>query len=249
MQINLTLKAIVLAGGYGTRLYPLTRAISKQLIPVYDNPMIHYPLHMLRIFGIDPEHTAIIVTPQSLPDFQHVLGDAYHYIEQPEPEGIAQAPLLAEKWLAGDEFVLVLGDNLFTAPSSIEHCLRRRDINRCTIFLTRVSNPQRYGCMQYTGKVGVKFIEKPIEPGDYWVVTGVYYFPADAVSRALALKKSARGEYEIIDLISSYGDSIIAEHLYEGCYWLDMGTPDDLLEAANLVRCLRKRHGSKLGIL
>jgi glucose-1-phosphate thymidylyltransferase len=248
-------KGIVLAGGSGTRLHPMTLASSKQLLPVYDKPMIYYPLTVLMLAGI--RDIMIISTPQDLPQFRRLLGDGkalgvtFTYAEQPRPEGIAQAFLIADEWLAGQPCALVLGDNLIFG----EHLARSfRDAasraEGATVFAYQVRDPERYGVVVFDERGhATEIIEKPAVPPSSWAVTGLYFYDARVTEFARAVKPSARGELEITDLNRFYLEegSLHVERLGRGCAWLDAGTPDSLHQAAGFVQTIQSRQGMLVG--
>jgi len=249
------MKGIILAGGSGTRLHPLTLAISKQLMPVYDKPMVYYPLSTLMLAGI--RDILLISTPRDLPLFRHILGDgsqwgiALSYAEQPEPEGLPQALLIGESFLAGENCALILGDNLFFAQGlseQLHHAVAKAE-HGCTIFCAKVSDPERYGVVEIddAGKV-VSLQEKPVVPKSNLAVTGLYFFDSQAAGLAHDLKPSARGELEILDLIRHYHerDMLCVEQLGRGAAWLDTGTHSALLKAAQFVQVVEERQGLKI---
>jgi len=251
----MNMKGIVLAGGSGTRLHPITLASSKQLLPVYDKPMIYYPLTVLMLAGI--RDILIISTPQDLPQFRRLLGDGsllgvnFSYAEQPRPEGIAQAFLIADEWLAGQPCALVLGDNLIFGEhltASFRAAATRPE--GATVFAYQVRDPERYGVVQFgeTGEV-VDILEKPVAPPSPWAVTGLYFYDARVTEFARAVKPSPRGELEITDLNRMYLEegSLHVERLGRGCAWLDAGTPDSLLQAASFVQTIQTRQGMLVG--
>jgi len=234
-------KGIVLAGGRGTRLAPLTNVISKQLLPVYDRPMVCYPISALRSMGIAKADIAIITTPESRPQFQKLLGTSYHYIEQEKPNGIGEAPILASGWLNGSHFALVLGDNIFTQKS-----FKAEDPEYCLIHLVRVRQPERYGCCDSVSEV---LIEKPNFSGRWLAVSGLYQFPGDAPEVARSLRPSPRGELEVLDIIRYYQDKQrLTLNVLSGS-WFDCGDIDELMAASEMIRSLRQRHNSQLGII
>ena len=247
-------KGILLAGGSGTRLYPLTRSISKQLMPVYDKPMIYYPLSVLMLAGI--RDIAIISTPVHLPLFEDLLGDgrrwgcAFSYIEQPRPEGLAQAFLLAEDFLAGDPACLVLGDNIFFGhglDALLRHAMAQG--KGATVFGYHVTDPQRYGVVAFDAQGRATSIEeKPEEPRSNFAVTGLYFYDGDVVDMARQVRPSARGELEITDLNNMYLEKglLQVELMERGMAWLDTGTHDSLLAAANFVQTVQMRQGLKI---
>ncbi|MHA3980908.1 glucose-1-phosphate thymidylyltransferase RfbA [Halovulum sp. GXIMD14794] len=248
-------KGIILAGGSGTRLYPVTMAVSKQLMPLYDKPMIYYPLTVLMLSGI--REVAIITTPRDREQFQRLLGDGsqwgmgFTFIEQPEPEGLAQAYLLAEDFLDGAPSAMVLGDNIFYGHGMQEVVVKAaaRDAGG-TVFGYRVRDPERYGVVAFDkgGKV-TRLIEKPENPPSDFALTGLYFLDGDAPRRARGVKPSPRGELEIVDLLETYlaDGSLDVALLGRGYGWLDTGTHDSLLEAGSFVQTLEKRQGLKIG--
>ncbi|WP_238368362.1 glucose-1-phosphate thymidylyltransferase RfbA [Mesobacterium pallidum] len=248
-------KGIILAGGSGTRLYPITIGVSKQLMPIYDKPMIYYPLSVLMLAGI--REIAIITTPHDQDQFKRVLGDGSQwgisltYIVQPSPDGLAQAFILAEDFLAGGPSVLVLGDNIFFGhglPELLKDADKRETGG--TVFGYRVSDPERYGVVAMTpeGRV-TEIVEKPAVPPSNFAVTGLYFVDGTASERARAIKPSPRGEVEIVDLLQSYLDegALDVKRMGRGYAWLDTGTHGSLLDAGNFVRTLQKRQGLQTG--
>ncbi len=251
----MTRKGIILAGGSGTRLYPITMGISKQLIPVYDKPMIYYPLSVLILSGI--REIAIITTPQDQDQFQRLLGDgaqwglSFEYIVQPSPDGLAQAYLLAEDFLAGAPSTLVLGDNIFFGqglPKQLATAGAQETGG--TVFGYRVSDPERYGVVAFDNDGTVQqIIEKPEVPPSNYAVTGLYFLDGRAPKLAKQVKPSPRGELEIADLLSIYLDegTLSVETMGRGYAWLDTGTHASLLDASNFVRTLTMRQGQQVG--
>ena len=248
-------KGIILAGGSGTRLYPLTIAVSKQLLPIYDKPMVYYPLTVLMLTGI--RDILIITTPEDQEQFQRLLGDGsqwginLHYKIQPNPEGLAQAFILAEDFLAGAPSAMVLGDNIFFGHG-LPEVLAAADAQTsgATVFGYHVSDPERYGVVDFDVDGTVKgIIEKPEVPPSNYAVTGLYFVDGTAPERAKSVKPSARGELEITALLEAYlrdGD-LRVEKMGRGYAWLDTGTHASLLDASNFVRTLTERQGLQVG--
>ena len=248
-------KGIVLAGGSGTRLYPLTIGISKQLLPVYDKPMIYYPLTVLMLAGI--REILIISTPNDLPEYKRVLGDGSQwgitlsYIEQPSPDGLAQAFILAEDFLDGAPSALILGDNIFFGHG-LPEVLAAADAkqNGATVFGYHVSDPERYGVVGFdnSGKIN-SIIEKPTQPASNYAVTGLYFVDGTAPTRAKKVKPSKRVELEITSLLESYlkEGNLTVEKMGRGFAWLDTGTHGSLLDAGNFVRTITERQGLQVG--
>jgi glucose-1-phosphate thymidylyltransferase len=248
------MKGIVLAGGSGTRLYPITQAISKQIIPVYDKPMIYYPLSVLMLAGI--REILIISTPKDIHLYQDLLGDGKQlgldisYVEQPSPDGLAQAFILGEEFIGNDSVCLVLGDNIFYGHSFGDLVLDAANIeDGAIVFGYYVKDPERYGVAEFDndGKV-LSLEEKPLKPKSNYAVTGLYFYSNDVVEKAKSLKPSARGEYEITDLNKLYLEEkrLNVKLLGRGFAWLDTGTHESLLDASNYVATVEKRQGLKV---
>jgi glucose-1-phosphate thymidylyltransferase len=249
------MKGILLAGGSGTRLHPMTLVASKQLLPIYDKPMIYYPLSTLMLAGI--RDLLVISTPEDLPQFRRLLGDGARfgirvaYAEQPRPEGIAQAFLIGRDWIGGEPCALALGDNLIHGDhlSALLQDAARRPVG-ATVFAYQVRDPERYGVVAFdaAGRAA-EIVEKPAAPPSNWAVTGLYFYDQRVSDLAREIRPSARGELEITDLNRLYLEegTLHVERLSRGCAWLDAGTPDSLLQSATFVQTVQSRTGMLVG--
>lgn len=253
------MKGIVLAGGSGTRLYPLTIVTSKQLLPVYDKPMIYYPLSILMLAGI--KEILIISTPQDLPNFKRLLGDGHEfgielsYAEQPSPDGLAQAFIIGEDFIGDDNVAMILGDNIYYGnglTSALKEAVENVDKGKATIFGYYVDDPERFGIVEFddSGKV-ISVEEKPENPKSNYCITGLYFYDNRVVSFAKQVEPSARGELEITDLNRMYLEdgTLNVKLLGRGYAWLDTGTMDSLVEAAEFVQMIEKRQSIKISAL
>ncbi len=253
------MKGILLAGGSGSRLYPLTKITSKQLLPVYDKPMIYYPLSTLMLFGI--REILIISTPRDIPNIQNLFGDGsslglkMSYIVQPEPKGIAQAFTLGAEFIGNDDVCLILGDNIFYMGiqfGEFQRQVRDNEGKRATIFASHVTDPERFGVVEFDeNKNAISIEEKPQKPKSHYASVGLYFYPPDVVEKAKNLKPSARGEYEITDLNNLYLKErrLNVVPMRRGNAWLDAGTPDSLMESGAFVQIIEKRQSLKIACI
>ena len=254
------MKGIILAGGSGTRLYPLTKGVSKQLMPIYDKPMIYYPLSVLMLAGM--QEVLIISTPEDLPRFEKLLGDGsdigmkFEYIVQPSPDGLAQAFILGKDFISDDDACLILGDNIYYGHGMTQlltnAVVNAKNKNIATVFGYHVHDPERYGVVDFdhTGKA-LSIEEKPANPKSNYAVTGLYFYPNDVVKKAVEVIPSERGELEITTINQMYldEDRLTVELMGRGYAWLDTGTHESLLEAATFIETIERRQGLKVACI
>ncbi len=254
------MKGIVLAGGSGTRLYPITKGVSKQLVPIYDKPMVYYPISVLMLAGI--RDILVISTPTDLPAFKRLLGSGkeigvnFSYAEQPRPEGLAQAFIIGEDFVGNDDVCLVLGDNIFYGQSFTRMLTdaveRTAQSGNATLFAYAVKDPNRYGVVSFDSNgQATKIMEKPEQPESNYAVTGLYFYPNDVVSVAKGIKPSARGELEITSVNQHYLEQgrVHVQTLGRGFAWLDTGTAESMLDAANFIQTIENRQGVQVASL
>ena len=256
----MAIKGIVLAGGHGTRLYPSTAAVTKQLLPIYDKPIIFYPISILMLCGV--KDILIISTPHDLPHIEKLLGDgskigvSFSYKVQDAPEGISQAFTLGEEFIAGDDVALILGDNLFHGNLDVfrqafANQLNKENDSYARVFAYQVSDPERYGIVEFNGDKVISIEEKPAKPKSPYAIPGLYLFDSSVVERVKSQKPSKRGELEITDTMQSYLDEgkLSVEIIPRGMAWLDTGTPDSMLDASSYISAIEQRQGLKVACL